>query len=109
MAASETNGRSTPKCLPDWDPDARKLCLNGILVKWFKWRAANQEAILNAFQEEGWPSRIDDPLSPGLEQSPKRKLSDTIECLNNKQKNKLIRFHGDGTGEGIVWEILPSA
>ena len=49
-------------------------------------------------------SRIDDPLPPQAEQDSKRRLSDTIKCLNNKQINELIRFHGDGTGEGITWE-----
>ncbi|WP_404305666.1 hypothetical protein [Neorhodopirellula lusitana] len=89
---------------PDWDGDARRLCFNGTLVKVFKWRAANQEVVLAAFQEEGWPSRIDDPLSPSPELDSKRRLSDTIKCLNRKQVNSIIHFRGDGTGEGIVWE-----
>ena len=38
-------------------------------------------------------------------QDPKRRLSDTIKCLNRKQANSLIHFRGDGTGEGIVWEF----
>jgi hypothetical protein len=34
------------------------------VVKEFKLPAPNQETILTAFQEEGWPPRIDDPLPP---------------------------------------------
>jgi hypothetical protein len=64
------------------------------------------EAILAAFQEEKWTARIDDPLPPVPEQDSKRRLSDTITCLNRNQKHQLIRFHGDGTGEGIIWEFI---
>ncbi|WP_146118485.1 hypothetical protein [Blastopirellula marina] len=82
----------------------RKLLFDQQLVKRFKWPAVNQEMVLCAFQEEGWPERIDDPLPPQAEQDPKRRLADTIKCLNRKQENHLIHFHGDGTGQGIVWE-----
>ena len=91
---------------PVWDDQRHELRLGGTLVKRFKWRAANQEAVLAAFQEEGWPPRIDDPLSPVPDTDPKRRLSDAIKCLNRKQANSLLRFSGDGTGEGILWEVV---
>ncbi len=100
--ADETNGT----VVPAWDPDRRVFSINGTTVKHFKWSAANQEAILAAFEEEGWPSRIDDPLPPQPEQDAKRRLSDTIKCLNRKQTNSLVHFRGDGTGEGVVWEFV---
>lgn len=89
---------------PHWDAEKRELRIDGKMVKRFKWRAENQEIVLCAFQEEGWPSRIDDPLPPHAEQDSKRRLSDTIKCLNRKQTHELIHFRGDGTGEGVVWE-----
>ncbi len=92
--------------VPTWDSERRELRINGIIVKRFKWTAVNQEAVLAAFDEEGWPSRIDDPLRPHPEHDSKRRLSDTIKCLNRKQTNRLIHFRGDGTGEGVVWEIV---
>jgi len=91
---------------PSWDSERRVLRVNGTIVKTFKWTAQNQEAILCVFEEEGWPPRIDDPLPPHPEQDSKRRLSDTIKCLNRKQTNPLIHFRGDGTGEGIVWEFV---
>ena len=90
---------------PRWDTVRHELRLGNVLVKKFKWRAANQEAILNAFEEEGWPAHIDDPLTQNPDMNPKRRLSDAIKCLNRKQKNALIRFCGDGTGEGVLWEL----
>lgn len=91
---------------PKWDKVRHELRLGGKVIKKFKWRAANQEAILCAFEEEGWPPRIDDPLPPISEKDPKRRLSDAIKCLNRKQINPLIRFCGDGTGEGVIWELI---
>ncbi len=61
---------------------------------------------MSAFQEDGWPARIDDPLPPTPETDPKRRLSDAIKCLNRKQLNPLLRFSGDGTGEGVLWDLI---
>ena len=93
--------------VPRWDPEVRMLFLGDRVVKRFKWQAANQEIILCTFQEEGWPPRIEDPLPPQPDQDSKRRLSDTIKCLNRKQALELIHFRGDGTGEGVIWEPTP--
>ena len=91
-------------CLPGWDVDRHELCFGGCLVKRFKHKSRNQETILAAFQEEGWPSAIPDPLPQNGDTDPKRRLNDTIKGLNHHQENELIRFRGDGTGEGVIWE-----
>ena len=65
-----------------------------MIVKEFKVPAANQEAILAAFQEEGWVPRIDDPLAPQLNQDSKRWLHDTINSLNRNQKHELDSLPG---------------
>jgi hypothetical protein len=93
---------------PQWDRDRRELRLGGKIVKVFKLPSPMQEAILMAFEEEHWPPRIDDPLPGHPDYPPKRRLHDTIKSLNRNQKNCLIRFMGDGTGEGIRWELIPS-
>lgn len=97
---------STDSLAPEWDPERRELRFAGLLVKQFKWPAINQETILMAFQEENWPARIDDPLPPHVGMEPQRRLQDTIKCLNRNQKNKRIHFRGDGTGEGVIWELI---
>jgi hypothetical protein len=95
--------------LPSWDRDLQELRLNGSIVKQFKLPAPNQETVLAAFQEDGWPPRVDDPLPPHVNQDPKRRLHDTINCLNRNQKHRLIRFFGDGSGQGIRWELVSFA
>jgi hypothetical protein len=68
--------------------------------------APNQELILGCFEEEGWPPRIDDPLPPHPELAAKRRLHATITTLNRHHKHRLLRFLGDGSGEGVRWELL---
>jgi hypothetical protein len=89
---------------PTWDRDRQELRWGEYLVKQFKVPSPNQETILAAFEEERWPPRIDDPLPPQVDQDPKRRLHDTITTLNRNQKNPLIRFLGDGSGQGVRWE-----
>ena len=91
---------------PKWDAERLELTFEGEIVKRFKAPAPNQEALLAVFEEEDWPPRIDDPLTPQPEQDPKRRLLDTIKCLNRNQKSRLVRFLGDGTGQGVRWEPI---
>lgn len=90
---------------PVWDRERRELRLGEIVVKRFKWPAENQEMVLNAFEDSGWPPRIDNPLVDHPSICPKRRLHDTLKCLNRKQVNELIKFRGDGTGLGVLLEI----
>jgi hypothetical protein len=90
---------------PCWDRDRQELRVAGQLVKQFKVPAPNQEIVLAAFHEENWPVRIDDPLPPRPDVEPKRRLHDTINSLNRNQKTELMRFFGDGSGQGVRWEL----
>lgn len=83
-----------------------ELWVGRYLVKKFLQEAANQRAVLTAFQEDNWQRRIDDPIppSPGLE--PKRRLRETVDALNAYHKmTGLIRFGTDGTGKGVIWRF----
>jgi len=92
-----------PRDGPSWDDQTRILRLGPHIVKRFTQPAPDQEAILAAFEEAGWPRKIDDPLPPKGKIGPKQRLRATIRGLNGHQKKKVIRFFGDGTGEGICW------
>ena len=91
---------------PVWDRSRRELRLGNKLIKRFKWPAENQERVLDAFEDNGWPTHISDPLEPHDSICPKRRLHDTIKCLNRKQINGLIKFRGDGTGLGVLLQIV---
>jgi hypothetical protein len=74
-----------------------------VVVKRFKQPAGNQELVLEAFEEEGWPPRIDDPLPPAPNQDGKRRLQSTIWNLNRGREARLIRFAGGGDGQSVCW------
>jgi hypothetical protein len=92
--------------LPNWDVNLRELRLAEALVKRFRVPAASQEIILSVFQEEGWPAQIDDPLPSSPDIIPQRRLHYAINGLNRNQKNQLLRFHGNGNGNGVNWEYV---
>ena len=100
------NGVRLHEANPHWNAETRELHFDGKLVKRFRWPAENQEIILATFEEMGWPRVIDDPLPPKVEQDRKSKLQDTIKALNRKQESQSIRFHGNGTGDGVRWDAL---
>lgn len=97
---------SDASVVPHWDSDLRVLRVGGQIVKRFRQPAVNQVTVLSAFEDASWRPRIDNPLLPQDEQDPKHQLNRTIERLNKDQDNPLIRFYGDGTGQGVCWEPL---
>jgi hypothetical protein len=92
--------------VPQWDSGCCELRWASQLVKRYRLPAPNQEVILTALQEEGWPPRIDDPLPRQPDHDPKQRLHDTIKNLNRHQVHRLLAFTGDGTGEGVQWRRL---
>jgi hypothetical protein len=93
------------KAAPYWDSDRRILWVHGLVVKQFRQSSPNQESVLKAFQEEGWPPAIDDPLPHRPGSDPKCRLRNTIQSLNSHQTNRALRFRGDGSGERVLWEL----
>jgi hypothetical protein len=89
--------------LPVWDADRRELRLGKLVVKRFRQPAENQELILAAFEEDGWPPRIDNPLASDGDTDAVDRLHDAVKKLN-RQAKRLIRFRSDGRGTGVLWE-----
>ena len=75
-------------------------------------QAKNLMMVLRAFQDQGWPHEIPDPLFHGpegdYEQHPEdyeKHLHDAATALNKVQKPKLIHF--SAKGRTIRWDFLP--
>jgi len=102
QAAYEIN---TSALKPRWDAIRRELSLAGLIVKRFRVPARNQEIILSVFEEEGWTAHIHDPLPVTHDIDAPTRLHDAINRLNRRQINPLLRFHGDGKGTGVFWEL----
>jgi len=107
LISHDHNGKPPDLRTPIWDRDRKQLRVGDQVIKHFRVPAPCQEAILAAFNKDGWPARIDDPLPPSEDQDCKRGLSDAIAGLNRCHKTEdIIRFKGDGSGSGVVWEIV---
>jgi hypothetical protein len=90
--------------VPHWDQDRRVLTFDGKICKIYVHEALNQWKILQAFQEEGWPPWIHDPL-PGPDHKRKQRLADT---LNDMKDIEYISFRRskDGRIEWLINEAL---
>lgn len=91
--------------IPHWDGRKYDLWAGPNLVKRFRRRAPNQMRVLDAFERNGWPEMIDDPLPEDrYDVDPKQRLHNTIKDLNRSLRETVIHFCGDGTGTGVIWE-----
>lgn len=110
-AAEDSEAASAPR----WDGKAGVLYFGQQVVKRYVRASRNQEIVLQTFEDDGWPTHIDDPLPPSGSIDPKRRLHDTIKWLNRDHEVRVLCFSGDGTGEGIRWktvargQVTPSA
>ncbi len=87
--------------VPKWDNKRKELLYGGEVIKKYRTTAKNQISILEAFEVENWPSRIDDPLPHTKVGDQRQRLADAVSALN---KNDVIRFELDGTTFGILWK-----
>jgi hypothetical protein len=92
--------------IPTWNPSLRELTFCGILVKRFRKSAPNQECLLSAFESQHWPDRIANPLPIDTAIPAIDRLRDAVKRLNKTLHSPVLRFGGDGTGEGVTWRAL---
>lgn len=87
---------------PVWNRDRCELMLDGEVICRFggRSRAKNATRILDDFQDLGWPEFIVDPIQGGKNAG---RLNQAIYTLNQKQD--VIRFHANGSGDGIWREF----
>lgn len=87
--------------VPDWHSvDGRLTFLNSLCKQFSRQQGAkNQRAVLDVFEEEGWPDRVDSPFPRGTD-----KLKETLKALRKGLKH--ITFRSE-SGVTIVWK--PSA
>jgi hypothetical protein len=104
-ATSQANTPAESALRPRWDATRRELSLSGLIVKRFRVPARNQETILSVFEEERWAEHIHDPLPATHDIDAPTRLHDAINRLNRCQINPVLRFHGDGKGTGVFWEL----
>ncbi len=92
--------------LPHYDRFKRTLSFRGVVVKQLRRRAPNQEAVLLAFEERGWPEEIDNPLPPDEGTAPAVQLHDTLKSLNHDQEPFTIDFRMTSNGTRVRWQVI---
>jgi hypothetical protein len=101
--ATPTLAGSAAPIKPRWDRNTRTLWFGNRAVKQYRQPAQGQETILSTFEEDGWPSRIDDPLDPG-------KLRDVLRNLRESLPgDSPLKFESDGKGQGVLWEPIKNS
>lgn len=103
--AMEPNGKVRPR----WDAERRELWLGIVLIKRFRRPAPVVELILAAFEEEGWPPHIDDPLAPRPDRREKDRLRQAVHALNRRLTDRQLIFETDGHGLGVCWSVRASS
>ena len=94
-------GRLTPR----YNAEHRLFSWGAHLLKRYRQREGNQEKILAAAEELRWPALFDDPLPRPRNVDSHAHLRTTIGDLNRRQKLAVVRFHVNGAGTKIGWEL----
>ncbi|HLJ11470.1 MAG TPA: hypothetical protein VKU82_09785, partial [Planctomycetaceae bacterium] len=89
---SDRSPGTATSLVPVWDADRRILALRGEIILRLSRRAKNLVLIVQAFQDDHWPPRIDDPLPGVIGREAKSRLRGAIEKLNRKRLVKRIHF-----------------
>jgi hypothetical protein len=91
---------------PHWDKRAGELRFRGAVVRRVPKvaRSRNIVPILDAFEEDGWPPEIDDPLTSGGRDDRRRRA---VETLNNRMLKPWMWFECNGDGTGFRWRAKP--
>lgn len=95
--AEQAKGSADPD-KPRWDGERCTLYFRGNAVRKVRPIAVEMCKLLQSFEEEGWSERIYNPLTPDVDLS--RQLRDLNKLIEGP-----LRFHRDGSGEGILWEV----
>ena len=99
------NEDGPPAIVPRWLKAAGELWFGNAVIRRISrpQQAKKIVLILDSFESDGWPRRIDDPITTGGDSSTRRRA---IESLNKGLK--AIRFFCAGDGEAFCWEKIPT-
>ncbi len=93
---------------PYFDEDTFELSVRGEVVYTFASQASNQIAVLKAFQAQGWPREILDPLGNAADVDFVRRLHNTRHALNCAVRRWGIVFSASAVRRKIRWRYCPA-
>jgi hypothetical protein len=91
---------AAPPVVPSWNKSIGELRFRGVVIRKVRImaRPSNIQIILNSFEEQGWPERIDNPLPGGVDQD---RLNSALQSL--RQGLRDIRFQMREGARAITW------
>jgi hypothetical protein len=105
--AAPGSGEANPaavRCCPCWARQPRQLLVSTVVVKVLLSTASTEMALLDAFEKEGWPRLLSNPLI-GPRRVRTRKLREGARNLSCCQRCRLLAFRVVG-GECLIWDYL---
>ena len=100
------DGRTIRAPLVVSNADARHTFQDMIGLDQLPTSYAKRPLVFDSFEDQGWPSCIDDPLPRKAATNRKKRRRAVIQALNRGQHPRRIWFRADGTSEGIRWEAV---
>jgi len=88
---------------PVWDAEDRILWWDGRVVIEFGRCAPSLGLFLANFQELRWRKKVPNPFG-GAHTKAHQALRNAIKKLNGRQN--VLRFHGDGDGDHVRWDLI---
>lgn len=90
---------ATPLDVPSWDSASRELRFSGQTIRKVRVmrEPSNVQRLLDAFEAQGWPPRIDNPL-PGADED---QLHQALQQLKTKLSG--ITFSSQQGGKAVCW------
>jgi hypothetical protein len=105
LAAQTCRRAPAPDEKPRWDRVTRELWFAGAVVLRFRRGARNQQRALDAFEEQGWPPAIGDPLPRQRRVKARERLRDTVRHLNARLEGEALHFRADAEGQAVFWSF----
>lgn len=88
---------------PAWDSSTGVLRYAGKRIRKVRMmkNPSNIQRILDAFEDQGWPKKIENPLAAATDQ---QQLHQALRSLNNGLSK--IHFHAQEGGQSINWDTI---
>ncbi len=98
--------RSITSNEPVWDHAEGDLWFRGQLVRHFRKAVSLQRTLLDAFQKQGSPESLPDPLLQAGERGVRFRcrLHDTVKYLNRGQMTPFLQFFLADGGHAVGWK-----
>jgi hypothetical protein len=93
-----------PHGAPHWDKEQGILSWRGQVVMQFVQHAAAQEALLGAFQANGWAAQIQNPFPHPKKKETRERLHGACKNLTHALKAVGLRFGMRRKGQWVYWE-----